>query len=235
MKKYLVILLISFFSISAFCQGQFKIRNDQYIQIGYNGYKALTFGQSTGSPNNGNFAIEHCIGCNPSGLNIWKPWPTSGAANYLMFIRDDGNIGIGNTGDALYKLNVSGPIRATSFITFSDTRFKQKMTSLSNTLDGLSKIKSYSYYYKTKKRIDVDSLNINVLKTNAPYYLDDALHIGYSAQEVMKVYPHLVTEDENGYLNVNYIEFIPIISTAVIELNGKIKELESVIASLKNK
>ncbi len=71
----LVSLLFIIFSTSIVAQtGQFKVRNDAFIQIGYNTYKTLTFGASTGSLNNGNFALEYCVNCTSAGsggLNIW--------------------------------------------------------------------------------------------------------------------------------------------------------------------
>lgn len=63
-----IILICNFLTLNAYSQGQFKIRNDNFIQIGYTGYKALTFGQSTGTPNNGSFSIEYYN----NGLNFWS-------------------------------------------------------------------------------------------------------------------------------------------------------------------
>ncbi len=60
MKNYfLSLLIVSLFSSTAYTQGgHFKIRTDDFVQIGYDTYKSLTFGVSTGIPNNGSWAIE---------------------------------------------------------------------------------------------------------------------------------------------------------------------------------
>ncbi|HLU87070.1 MAG TPA: hypothetical protein VKZ44_04890, partial [Taishania sp.] len=145
------IFYLFFFIFGAFnclTQGQFKIRNDEFIQIGYTGYKALTFGQGTGSPNNGAFALEYCSGCTVAGLNFWKPWPTSNAANYLLFIRNNGNIGIGNSGSTTDKLWISGNLRVNSTLYSSDERFKKEMKLLGKDgLNNLLLIKPYQYIF----------------------------------------------------------------------------------------
>lgn len=217
--------------INVFGQGQFKIRNDQYIQIGYTGYKALTFGQSTGSPNNGNFSIEYCAGCSGSGsggLNFWKPWPTSGSGNYFMYIRDNGNVGIGNIGDALFKLNVNGAVRATGYFTSSDERLKTNIKTIDadSILSKINNIKVYKYNYINTSRVQNDSITVNVSKPNDPYSFDNNHHHGVIAQEIKNIFPDLVATDENGYYNVNYIEFIPLLIQALQEQGKKIAELE---------
>jgi len=236
MKKLLFLGLFFSTSFYTFSQGQFKVRNDAFIQIGYTGYKILSFGQGTGNPNNGNFAFEHCTGCTPTGLNLWKPWPTASWGNYLLFVRDNGNIGMGNTGDASYKLSISGSVRFLSSFAYSDKRFKENVEPLNGCLSNLLGLKTYSYNF-IKQDIKVgDSLSVNVNKENeVNYNFDDKKHFGFIAQEIQNSYPNLVTEDEKGYLSLNYTEFIPLIINAMQEQNAKIIQLEQEIERLKQK
>ena len=68
------------------------------------------------------------------------------------------------------------------------------------------------------------------------YNFDDKLHfVGFIAQEIQKSYPNLVSEDEKGYLSLNYTEFIPLIINAMKEQNEKIIKLEREIETLKQK
>jgi len=67
------------------------------------------------------------------------------------------------------------------------------------------------------------------------YNFDDKLHFGFIAQEIQKSYPNLVSEDEKGYLSLNYTEFIPLIINAMKEQNEKIIKLEREIETLKQK
>lgn len=236
MKKLLFLGLFFSTYFYSFSQGQFKVRNDEFIQIGYTGYKILSFGQGTGNPNNGNFAFEYCTGCTPKGFNLWKPWPTANWGNYLLFVRDNGNIGVGNTGDASYRMWISGSLRVNSTIYSSDQRFKENITPITSSLNELLGIKTYSYNFIKQNLKLGDSLSVNVNKENeVNYNFDDKLHYGFIAQEIQKSYPNLVSEDEKGYLSLNYTEFIPLIINAMQEQHAKIIELEKEIERLKLK
>lgn len=48
----------------------------------------------------------------------------------------------------------------------------------------------------------------------------------------METFPELVSENSYGYLSVDYIGFIPMLVSAVQEMDAKIKEQEAVIESL---
>lgn len=235
----LVSLLFIIFSTSIVAQtGQFKVRNDAFIQIGYNTYKTLTFGASTGTPNNGNFALEYCANCTSAGsggLNIWKPWPTASAANFLMYIRDNGNVGFGNIGDNSAKVWISGNLKVNSSTYSSDIRFKENVKKLNSSLDDILKLKTYQYtFVQDKEDVQNDSLSVNVAKTNfAKYNFDKELHFGLMAQDVERIFPNLVSKDESGYLSLNYTELIPVLINAVQEQNEKIKKLEELVQSLK--
>jgi hypothetical protein len=53
----------------------------------------------------------------------------------------------------------------------------------------------------------------------------DRKHFGFLAQDVQKVYPELVYEDNEGYLAVDYQGFIPILYETVKEQQALIDEL----------
>lgn len=131
-----------------------------------------------------------------------------------MFIRDNGNIGIGNVGNTTEKLWISGNLRVNSTVYVSDERFKKNMTPLKSGLSDLLLLKTYQYTFDHNfNEINTnDSLSVNVLKEErVSYNFDDKLHFGFSAQEIQKLYPHLVSEDDKGFLAINYIEFIPLL------------------------
>jgi hypothetical protein len=52
-------------------------------------------------------------------------------------------------------------------------------------------------------------------------------HFGLIAQDLQKVYPELVYEEDNGYLSVNYVELIPLLIQSIKELKAEIDELSS--------
>jgi len=54
---------------------------------------------------------------------------------------------------------------------------------------------------------------------------DMRVDFGFIAQELMKVYPDLVHEDEYGYLSVNYTGMIPVLVEAIKELKVELDVL----------
>ncbi|MCR8874894.1 tail fiber domain-containing protein [Phocaeicola barnesiae] len=76
--------------------------------------------------------------------------------------------------------------------------------------------------------------NIQILEdrgyiTPVTYIKDGKQSIGFLAQEVREKYPELVTEDTNEekYLSLNYAQYTAVLQAQIIELNNRIKQLES--------
>ena len=56
--------------------------------------------------------------------------------------------------------------------------------------------------------------------------------IGLLAQEVQKVFPELVSEDNNGMLAVNYQALVPVLINALKEQENNYNELEKSLEML---
>jgi hypothetical protein len=55
----IVLALLVLCTTAAYSQGHFKIRNDEFIHVGYGTQKSITFGnQAAYSPDNGLYAME---------------------------------------------------------------------------------------------------------------------------------------------------------------------------------
>ncbi|MFH0867502.1 MAG: hypothetical protein V1904_15020 [Bacteroidota bacterium] len=69
------------------------------------GTNSIFFGQSSPTTQTlyGQWAIEYEK--TAGGLNFWKPWLSNGFGNYFLFLKDNGNVGIG-TGDPQAKLDI---------------------------------------------------------------------------------------------------------------------------------
>lgn len=240
-KSILTSLIFLSYIIDTYAQnnGQFKVRQDDYIQIGYETYKSLNFGKTVTNvpshPNNGSFGIEYWTPTSgTAGLNVWKPWPTASGGNYLLFIGDNGNIGINSSGSTSYKLSVNGSVRANNYYSLSDERLKENIVSIANATDNLNKIKVYQYKYKQFEKLKEDEETINKLKPVPNLLFDNELHFGVKAQELKNIYPNLVKQDsDSGYYSVNYTELIPILIKGVQEQDARIKNLEEKVANLK--
>lgn len=241
----IIIILSSYFTnVLVAQQGHFKIRNDEYMQIGYNSYKTLSFGMggSLSTPNNGHWSLEHWNG----GFNIFKPWPEYNWGNYKFFIKDyDGWVGIGKY--PVHKLDVNGNIGVFGTLAVtSDERLKTNVSNLnsSNCLSKIMQIQSISYNYKYDRfpyqgpTPEGEQTEIKQ-KTIQPYKEDNGeqqakiLRHGFSAQDLKKILPEIVLQDEAGFLSVDYIAIIPILVEAMKEQQTKIQVLEQQIANLK--
>lgn len=238
---FLLGLILFFNQESIAQQGHLQIRNDEFIQIGYDNYKALSFGIGNNIPNNGQWAVEHWNG----GFNIWRPWPASNSGNYKMFIRDtNGFLGIGKFPE--HKLDVDGDIGTYGTLQVtSDARLKTNISNLESAtcLNNLMRLNSFSYNYKydhfpykgpdaegnlseiKKKTIDSDEIDRGEAQSKI-------LRNGFMAQDLKKVFPNLVSQNEAGYYSVDYIGIIPVMVEAMKEQQTQIKQLEEKIKKL---
>jgi hypothetical protein len=90
----------------------------------------------------------------------------------------------------------------------SDERLKANISKIGNPLDALMKLSGYHFNWKDLNR-------------------DQALQSGLLAQEVEKVLPELVLEDENGSKSVNYIGLIPHLLEAIKVLKEENSTLQN--------
>jgi len=106
-----------------------QVRTDGSVWQGYSGYANLWLGTyySQGY-DNGHWGIEVLNG----GLNFWKPWPSPNDGNYMLYIAQNGNIGIGRVPST--KLDVAGSIAIYGTVKVSsDERLKTNIVQLSET------------------------------------------------------------------------------------------------------
>lgn len=132
----------------------------------------------------------------------------------------------------------------------SDERLKENIKPIENSLTALRKLNGISYHLKPVQAMIVSSELSKVSSTELSekekkdkaffeewekkLSTEQDLRLGFSAQELQKVFPDLVSEDKEGMLSVDYIGLIPVIVEAIKEqqllideLNEKIENLES--------
>ena len=101
-----------------------------------------------------------------------------------------------------------------------------------NTVTATGNITAYSDR-RTKAELKIISGSLEKLKTLTGYeYLmitSNEKSMGFLADEVEKVFPTAVIEDENGIQKVAYIQLIAPILEAIKELEERIRKLEEVI------
>jgi len=135
-----------------------------------------------------------------------------------LAINSKGNIGIGTTSPG-QKLQVAGSICYTGEIgACSDIRYKENITHLSNPLSSVVSMNGFYYNWKKDK---FPGMNFS-----------DDRQIGFSAQEVEKLFPEIVMTDANGYKSVDYGRLTPVLVEAIKQQQQEIKELQEQVKSL---
>ncbi len=110
--------------------------------------------------------------------------------------------------------DINGNVTVENLINNSDRRYKKNINKLKSP-SKLGKLNGVQYNLKKSK--------------------DDRLEFGFIAQELQKVYPNLVYEDKKGYLGVNYVGLIPLLTEAYKELKSDYQELKNEFEELKSK
>lgn len=122
----------------------------------------------------------------------------------------------------------SATVKATSYLTTSDARYKKNVESLESMGDMLNDLTPVSY--NLDLNLGKETAEIQNASVASPE--NDRRSFGFIAQEVREIFPDLVYEDEEGMLSVDYQGFIPLLVDAYKALNAKVSEQEKLIASL---
>jgi hypothetical protein len=129
-----------------------------------------------------------------------------------------------NNADIHIKAGASGGVKlsvgATSWVSDSDIRLKDKISDIDNALDAVLKLETLKFNWKYDSE----------LETKRAYF-------GLVAQNVQEVLPELVEEgrDEEKTLGVKYTELIPVLVKAMQELTQKVENQQQTINSLINR
>ncbi len=118
------------------------------------------------------------------------------------------------------KFTVEGYVSAGGYVTFSDARYKKEIETIPNALDKLLKIRGTNYHFKTN---EFPKNNFN-----------ESLQFGVIAQEIEKIFPELVTNNNDGYKTVNYQGLIPILIESIKDLKKEIDKKNEDIDLLMN-
>ena len=138
------------------------------------------------------------------------------------------------------NVKVNGNLNAYTVTTLSDMRLKEnvmpltKIVSSGTTLQNLMSLNVIKYNLSMSReiaQIDKAAKEMNLSDKDITLAKKDLIakqsqkHYGLSAQELQELYPELVTEGQDGYLTVNYIELVPILIQSIQELK---QELDAV-------
>ncbi len=187
------------------------------------GYRALRQ-NSTGE---GNIAIGYNAGFNETGSNKLyidnsntnKPLIWGDFANDITNINGRLGIGVASPSAITNELEVNGSAVMISLTETSDQRFKKNITELTGSLAKLQRLRGVSFDWKT------DEFPQKRFKPGT--------QIGFIAQEVLDVFPQLVSQSSDGYYAVSYSGMTPVLVEALKEQQTQIEDLRRMIAELK--
>ncbi|MGD1844688.1 MAG: tail fiber domain-containing protein [Salibacteraceae bacterium] len=121
----------------------------------------------------------------------------------LNFLYDNSNTNCGTrvasmSGTSTFRFTVFGSALASGGMFMnSDARFKQNIQPIGDALDLIDQLQGTTY---TMDRENFPDRNFN-----------EGVQYGFIAQDLQKVLPSLVLEDEDGYLGVNYDGVVPVL------------------------
>ena len=225
MKKHLL-LTILLLPLVAFSQTQLgsdidgEAANDysgQSVSIDSDGSHVAiaAYGNDGGGNNSGHVCVWAPYGLTGTSPNTddltSNSLTTSGATTAGSLTVDsvviDGTT-IGHSSDSDLMTLASGSLTVAGDVTISsDARLKSNIVALGPTLISLLQLEAKSYTMKNDT--------------------EQKQKIGLLALEVQKVFPELVSEDNNGILAVNYQALVPVLINALKELESETSSLES--------
>lgn len=183
---------------------------DISIQTGYNIATGANYGTTFISGSGGNTTIGNFLSTNSISMFAGS------AAQYIT------NTGIGiNKSNPSYPLDITGSMRVSGSYITSDMRYKKNIKSISNSLDIVKKLNGKSY--------DFDRIKFSKMG------FDSVGSFGFLAQDVQKILPNLVKEDNEGFLSINYIGLMPFLVEAIKEQQKTIQSQSERLEALELK
>ena len=136
----------------------------------------------------------------------------------LMYIGENGNVGIGTTTPS-QRLTVNNGSTTGTYTTSgwqhsSDERLKTNISQIDHALDKVMEMEGVYFDWKDK---------------------DEKHQVGLIAQDVEKVLPEVVAQDDEGYYSVSYGGVVPVLIEAIKEMKAENEELKKRIEQLENK
>jgi hypothetical protein len=258
MKKVVLLFFVVLnFNLFNTAHAQLEVRPNNNVIIGSPGtsYARLTIDPQYSSPGNKNLVIgdwyssSSClsIGVNSgySWMQSWNVTPLylNKQGNDVLICSNWGGVGVGNNiTNPSSTLHVNGSIYATGTVTSSDKRLKKNIEKLKYDKVKFKGIeaKEYNFNGNDKKYGVADSDTSKMKKLDRLFF--EHKHYGFLAQDVQKVYPELVYEDDDGYLSIDYQGFVAILyeavktqQTEIESQNTQLIEIEKRLAKLELK
>ena len=171
------------------------------------------------SPAAQTWVIDQVSNANNPRLRIF---PSSSGEGTGFTILDNGKFGIGTTMPT-EKLEVNGSVKANSFPSSSDVRFKTNIRPVENALDKVKALRGV-YFNWNQEAFPEKNFAAEV-------------ELGFIAQEVEKIIPEIVSKDKSKdeYRSVKYDKVVALLVEAIKEQQKQIDSLTTKVNYLSKK
>ena len=148
-----------------------------------------------------------------------------GASNILYIVQQvAGDIAFYTNGAVRGSISQGGTLTmggdVVAFGSPSDKKLKENIKPIESALDKVSKLQGVTFDWKDKEK-EYDQFG-------KPHKLQEWKNdIGFIAQDVQKVVPELVRENEDGMLSMRHQGIAPILLEAIKDLKAEIEELKN--------
>lgn len=142
-----------------------------------------------------------------------------GTTSSLFVSNTAARVGIGGIVNPQTALHIQGAVYSTGDVTAfytSDQRLKKDVVMIEDALEKVRWLKGVEFSWDKDK--------ISQLENVGPKPERD---IGLMAQDVEKVFPHAVTERDDGYKAVDYSKLVPVLIEAIKELSYRLNIVEA--------
>ena len=175
-----------------------------------------------------NYGVIGSIGSNGNGTGILGTIDNENGFNI------DGKYAGYFYGNVKVTGTINGVVVGNSDIRYKDN-IEEFSKSNSGVLSNIMRLNPISYNYKQiyiESEGEIDSLGTRGMISKTEMYDEKSpmfqkKHFGLVAQDLLKIYPDLVYENDNGYLSVNYIEIIPLLIQSIKELKEEVDLLSA--------
>lgn len=168
--------------------------------------------------------IEAITGTGSTIQGALRFFINGGSLTEAMRITQAGNVGIGTTtpgGQFELSLDQGRKPGTTAWTVVSDERLKNIEGAYTKGLNEILQLNPVKYHYKNAGE---RTFRDEVLKKQ---------QVGFSAQEVQRIFPEAVGVDDDGYLNLNIHAILIAYTNAVKELNAKAESQQKTIEEQK--
>ncbi len=151
------------------------------------------------------------VGTAWSYVGLYADASSTGVANDLVLGASSSQVRIGCNGCG-QNLLVNGRIKTNGINESSDIRFKKNIAPLLNSLEKVEKLNGVNYFWRSDEFTSMKN--------------DTGIQIGLIAQELEKIFPELVKNDEEGYKSIEYSHLVPVLIEAIKELKAEVDSLK---------